>query len=59
MSKTRYHTTVQFPSQEDYQRLKALAAMRGTTIGQTIKEMVDNQWKEQQHDAKRAGLPGT
>lgn len=59
MSKTRYHTTVQFPSQEDYHRLKALAAMRGTTIGQTIKDMVDAEWKEQQRAAKRAGLPGT
>ncbi len=37
-----FSTTVQFPSEEDYRRLKVLAAIRDQTVGSVLSTLVDN-----------------
>lgn len=38
---SRYNSTIQFPEKNDYDRLRELAKMEGTTIGETIDNLVD------------------
>lgn len=53
---TPFNTTVQFPTKQDYKKLKMLSVLSSLSVGEQIQEMVNNQLSTFTHTELRKAL---